>query len=52
MKVTDYIVYTINRLPKRYVFTYEDFITAVNKKEAVIKGCSSGKSSEKNTISH
>lgn len=37
MKVTDYIVYTIDRLPKGYVFTYEDFITEVNKKEAVIK---------------
>lgn len=37
MKVTDYIVDTINRLPKGYVFTYEDFITEVNKKEAIIK---------------
>lgn len=37
MKVTDYIVYTIDRLPKGYVFTYADFITEVNKKEAVIK---------------
>ena len=37
MKVTDYIVYTIDRLPKGYVFTYEDFVAEVNKKEAVIK---------------
>jgi hypothetical protein len=37
MKVTDYIAYTIDRLPKGYVFTYADFITEVNKKEAVIK---------------
>lgn len=37
MKVTDYIAYTIDRLPKGYVFTYVDFVTEVNKKEAVIK---------------
>lgn len=37
MKVTDYIAFAIDRLPKGYVFTYEDFITEVNKKEAVIK---------------
>lgn len=37
MKVTEYIAYTIDRLPKGYVFTYEDFIVEVNKKEAVIK---------------
>lgn len=37
MKTTDYIVYTIDRLPKGYVFTYADFVTEVNKKEAVIK---------------
>lgn len=37
MKVSDYIVTTIDRLPKGYVFTYVDFITEVNKKEAVIK---------------
>jgi len=36
MKVTDYIVYTIDRLPKGYVFTYADFTTEVKKKEAVI----------------
>ena len=37
MKVTDFISNTIDRLPKGYVFTYADFITEVNKKEAVIK---------------
>lgn len=37
MKVSDYIAYTLDRLPKGYVFTYSDFITEVNKKEAVIK---------------
>jgi len=37
MKTTDYIAYTIDRLPKGYVFTYADFVTKVNKKEAVIK---------------
>lgn len=37
MKVTDYIVNRIDRLPKGYVFTYADFTTEVNKKEAVIK---------------
>jgi len=37
MKVTDNIGYKINRLPKGYIFTYADFITQVNKKEAVIK---------------
>lgn len=37
MKVSDYITITIDRLPKGYVFTYADFITEVNKKEAVIK---------------
>lgn len=37
MKVSDYIASTIDRLPKGYVFTYADFITQVNKKEAVIK---------------
>jgi hypothetical protein len=37
MKTTEYISNTIDRLPKGYVFTYEDFITEVNKKEAVIK---------------
>ncbi len=37
MKVSDYIATTIDRLPKGYVFTYADFGTEVNKKEAVIK---------------
>jgi hypothetical protein len=37
MKASDYIATTINRLPKGYVFTYADFVTEVNKKEAVIK---------------
>jgi hypothetical protein len=37
MNVTDYIAGKIERLPKGYVFTYADFITDVNKKEAVIK---------------
>ncbi len=37
MKITEYIVFTIGRLPKGYVFTYKDFITEVNKKEAIIK---------------
>jgi hypothetical protein len=37
MKVSDYIATTIDRLPKGYVFTYADFTTEVNKKEAVIK---------------
>lgn len=37
MKTPEYIVLTIDRLPKGYVFTYADFIAEVNKKEAVIK---------------
>lgn len=37
MKVTEYIRNTINRLPKGYVFTYEDFDVDVEKKEAIIK---------------
>lgn len=37
MKVSDYVVYTINRLPKGYVFTYTDFDVNVSNKEAVIK---------------
>lgn len=37
MNVTDYIGFKIERLPKGYVFTYLDFITEVNKREAVIK---------------
>ncbi|MDV2465313.1 hypothetical protein CMU96_07680 [Elizabethkingia anophelis] len=37
MKTSDYIVSTINRLPKGYVFTYEDFNGKVKSKEAIIK---------------
>jgi hypothetical protein len=37
LKVADYIRNRIDRLPKGYVFTYQDFINEVNKKEAVIK---------------
>jgi hypothetical protein len=37
MNVTDYITGKIERLPKGYVFTYADFMTDVNKKEAIIK---------------
>ncbi len=37
MKTTDYITYNIDRFPKGYVFTYLDFITEVNKKDAIIK---------------
>jgi len=37
MKTSDYIAFTIDRFPKGYVFTYADFTTVVNKKEAVIK---------------
>lgn len=37
MKTSEYIAFTIDRLPKGYVFTYADFTTEVNQKEAVIK---------------
>jgi hypothetical protein len=37
MKTSEYIAFTIDRFPKGYVFTYADFITKVNKKEAIIK---------------
>ena len=37
MKTTDYIAYTVDRLPKGYVFTYDDFYNGVNNKEAIIK---------------
>jgi|TARA_R110000751_G_scaffold199422_2_gene304127 hypothetical protein len=37
LKVTEYIRNTIDRLPKGYVFTYEDFDFDVNKNEAIIK---------------
>ena len=37
MKNIDYIKYTINRLPKGYVFTYDNFMREVKNKEAVVK---------------
>jgi len=37
MKVSEYIVFTKDRLPKDYIFTYTDFKTEVPQKEAVIK---------------
>lgn len=37
LKVAENIRNTIDRLPKGYVFTYEDFDIEVNKKEAIIK---------------
>ena len=37
MKTSDYIAFTIDRFPKGYVFTYMDFESEVNQKEAVIK---------------
>ena len=37
MKVSEYIVFTIDWLPKGYIFTYSDFNTEVTQKEAVIK---------------
>jgi len=37
MKTTEYIAFTIDRLPKGYVFTYADFTSEVSQKEAVIK---------------
>ena len=37
MKTTEYISFTIDRFPKGYIFTYADFTTEVNQKEAVIK---------------
>jgi hypothetical protein len=37
MKITDYIAYSIDRLPRGYVFTYADFIGEVKNREAVIK---------------
>ncbi len=37
MKVSEYIAFTIDRLPKGYIFTYSDFNTEVTQKEAVIK---------------
>lgn len=37
MKTSEYIAFGIDRLPRGYVFTYADFTTEVNRKEAVIK---------------
>lgn len=37
MKTSDYILFKINRFPRGYVFTYADFLSDVNKKEAIIK---------------
>ena len=37
MKTTDSIIVKISRLPKGYVFSYEDFLSELNKKDAVIK---------------
>ena len=37
MKTSEYIAFIIDRLPNGYVFTYADFDTEVNQKEAVIK---------------
>ena len=37
MKVTEYIINTVDRLPKGYTFTYKDLNIEVNKKEAIIK---------------
>lgn len=36
-KISEYVSLTIDRLPKGYVFTYGDFNTEVNSKEAIIK---------------
>ena len=37
MKTSESIAFTIERLPKGYVFTYADFNIEVERKEAVIK---------------
>jgi hypothetical protein len=37
MKTSEYIASMVDRFPKGYVFTYADFVTEVNQKEAVIK---------------
>jgi hypothetical protein len=37
MKTTEYVSIAIDRLPKGFVFTYEDLSTEVEKKEAIIK---------------
>ncbi len=40
MKVSDYVLNMVNRLPKGYVFTYLDFVNEVNTQGAVIKALS------------
>lgn len=37
MKTTEYISYKIDRLPRGYIFTYDNFYGKVKKKEAIIK---------------
>jgi hypothetical protein len=37
MKYPSYIEIKIDRLPNGYVFTYTDFLSEVNQKEAIIK---------------
>ncbi|MCK9255200.1 MAG: hypothetical protein GX793_00825 [Bacteroidales bacterium] len=37
MKVSEYILFTIGKLPKGFIFTYTDFNTEQNNKEAIIK---------------
>lgn len=47
MKKTDYIAFIIDRFPRGYVFTYINFTTEVNKKEAIIKALNRMSSSGK-----
>ena len=35
--IDEYLAFTIDRLPKGYVFSYPDFVTEVNCKEIIIK---------------
>ena len=37
MKASEYLSFTIDRLPKGYIFTYSDFDTEQNSEEAIIK---------------
>ena len=37
MKITEYVASTIDRLPRNYIFTYRNFDSGENQKEAVIK---------------
>ncbi|HTN05518.1 DUF6088 family protein [Agriterribacter sp.] len=37
MRTTEYIAFSIDRMPKGYVFTYSNFDKGVNNKEAIIK---------------